>query len=281
MAQFFSLPFSWEIGQMANEGLTRELENNADIFEIDGGLLGRTITAGFTGYVVTNGYFTTCYIPIAHTVAKIKSKYIFLPFVILVALATTFVNQERAAMLLVAVYFLFYLFMFNKPSKMSLLFGALALLFIFYLDVVFSSLEMGRLQELSDNIRGKLWMDFKQFLITDQLYFGGLYNYISVYKINQHNCLLAAWTMGGIFTFLSFCVLFFSALQELTRIVINRNYIKNDIVAFSLATSCLLYLMYSLTHSSGLQNDGMMFWLPYTLLLVYKKLYNNPIEVTR
>lgn len=281
IGQFFSFPPSWEIGQMANEGLTRELENNADIFEYDEGLLGRTITAGFTGFVVTNGYFTTCYLSIAHQVSKVHSKYVLFPITTIVAMAVTYMNQERAAMLLVLLYFLFYVFMYYKPSKLFLLFGGLLLLFFYCQDAIFNSMEMGRLMEFSDSTRGKLWMDFKQFLSTDQLYFGGLYNYISVYEVNQHNCLLAAWTMGGIFTFLSFCLLYFSALQELTCLVINRNFAKTNLIAFSLATSCVLYLLYSLTHSSGLQNDGVMFWLPYTLLLVYKKLYNIPNEMTR
>ena len=281
IGQFFSFPPSWEIGQMVNDGLTRELENNADIFEYDGGLLGRTITAGFTGFVVTNGYFTTCYLPIAHQVLKAHSKYVFFPILIIVALAVTFINQERAAMLLVLLYFLFYVFMYYKPSKLFLLFGGLLLLFFYCQDAIFNSMEMGRLMEFSDSTRGKLWRDFRQFLYTDQLYFGGLDNYISVYKVNQHNCLLAAWTIGGIFTFLSFCVLYFYALYELARMLFNWDFIKSNIIFFSLATSCGLYLLYSLTHSSGLQNDGVMFWLPYTLLLVYKKLYNIPNEMTR
>lgn len=274
IAQFFSIPFSWEIGQMVNDGLSRELDANEAIFNDDMGLIGRTITAGFTGFVVTNGYFTTCYLPIAHQAIKIKNNVFLLLFLIIIALTASFVNQERSAFFLVLAYFLIYLFLYKGISKVFFLFFCIVLIILF-LNVDFSQFELGRFAEFSDRSRNTLWKDFYDFLGTDRALFGGENNYVSLYKVNQHNCLTAAWTIGGIFTFLTFSILYFSAALVLTRLIVNRVFIESNAIAFSLAFSCMLYLIYSLTHSSGLHNDGVMFWLPYTLLLKYKKIFKK------
>ena len=273
--QFNNSHWAWAIGQLVNNGLSRELEANSDLID-SGNLVGRTITAGLTGFVVTNGYFTSTFLPIS--VERFHENnfwnFIGLTFIMILTLIVVYANQERSSMVLVLVFMVYYFTFMRKVSK-TIPFVLLFFIVFYFLSGFIQTIDWGRLENLQDAGRISHIEQFISYLSTDKALFGGFYHYIGSHESNQHNCLLAAWTMGGIFTFVSFSVFFFYSIHVLlskTRL----NYRKKfGITPVFLAVSCLIYHAYSLTHSSGVHNDGMMFWIPYVLLLSCERIVKS------
>lgn len=273
IAQFLNLPYSWDIGVFFNNGLARELDSNAEVMEAVDTLIGRTITAGLIGFVVTNGYFLATFLPITHRFLKQELGFAAGGITVVLACIAVFCCQERAAFACVIGYFLIYQFFYIKERPIMPILIAIVVVVLYNL-VDFHSFDLGRFTDFKDDARTTITDNFFEYIMSDESIFGGLYHYLNIYKINQHNAILAAWTMGGIPCFILFTYWFVKATHSLIRKTLS-SYSARHYLLSSLAISCLVYQVYSLTHSSGVQSDGVMFWFLYPLILQYERLFLN------
>lgn len=276
LLQFLNFDWAWELGKMSNAGLIREMETNSWLFESENtaGFIGRTITAGFTGFVVTNGYFTTCYFPTAlFACEKLRYRRLWVILTITLCVLTTFVNQQRSGFFFIILFIIFYLiFLYKEKYKNTLLF-AIIVIAIYYLPSFIKTIDFGRLLNFQDSTRDSISNNFYAFILTVDSFFGGMHTYTEQYGIMQHNSIKGAWVVSGIFGFLCFLILYLRLCIRLLKKIFSYVFCsKYSLLEVLLSISSLLYLVYSLTHASGLHNDGMMFWLTYTLLLTYERL---------
>lgn len=274
--QFLNFDWAWELGTMSNAGLLREMETNSWLFESGNttGFIGRTITAGFTGFVVTNGYFTTCYFPTAlFACEKLRNRRLWMIFTITLCVLTTFVNQQRSGFFFVILFIIFYLIFLYKDKIKSYLLFPIILFAVIYLPSFLQAIDFGRLLDFQDSTRDSISNNFYSFITTVDSFFGGMSVYTEQYGIMQHNSIKGAWVISGFWGFLCYLILYLRlCIRLLKKVYLHVFYSKYTLLEVLLSISCLLYLAYSLTHASGLHNDGMMFWLTYSLLLTYERL---------
>lgn len=270
LAQFLNYSWAWELGQLANSGLSREMENNSFLFETNVGFLGRTITAGFTGFVVTNGYFTASYLPASlAAVQNAKSRIILVAALFILCVITCFVNQQRSAFALVGLFVVFYVVYYQKTKwKPVILF--FSIVFVLFYGSVFLTADFGRLLDFGDSTRDSIYANFFDFATSIDGVFGGYSSYVEQYGIMQHNSILGSMVLGGYAGFIMFVYLFFESIVALLKRIKYVNWRdKYSIQVGLLSCGCLMYLAYSLTHASGLHNDGIMFFLMYSLIISY------------
>ena len=129
---------------------------------------------------------------------------------------------------------------------------------------------MGRLStDTNNDSRIMLFKDFFDFITKGSWLFGGAKEYYEKYGSFQHNTFLSAWVGGGIFSFVTFVILYFKLiLGNLNTILLLKD--QRFFYPFTLcfAVAAIIFLLYSNTHSAGVQSGSPMFWVVYTMMYI-------------
>lgn len=265
--QYMNSGFAWLIATMISNSAEEGMERTEMYTNAYDGVLGFSLVAGAFGFVVTNGYFLATYLSVL--TYRINKKGLFnvtSAFLLLVVGGCViFVTQQRMAFLsfvLVSCYIIWY----GMGRKFRIPLIVLGGIFLTYYGI--SNIEMGRLTSNTNNdTRMRLFDEFFDFLMKGSSLFGGAVGYLNTYGKAQHNTFLSAWVLGGIFTFVVYVLLYFKLLKES---IINVFSLKSErfdypfTLCFAIAS--IIFLLYSITHSSGVQTGSPMFWVVYVMM---------------
>lgn len=272
MWQFTNSPIAWAIGQMINPLSDSALEQLTYYGTQGDTLLSHAIVSGLTGFSVTNGYFIACFLPIVtyRVWGGRNSLVTWLGIIVMVAFSLYLVYciQQRMALLVVCTYVLSILLFASQRRNKGIILCAIVFLVIFIAINLQIDLEKyGRLFSFEDEHRTHTGEYLRLFLSdVNMLLFG---NNTSEGEINAemvltlgHNSFLNALRVAGVISFFIYIKLFFNLLSECYHSFINS--INKNAMQTALSISCILYLLYSMTHSDGIPTGGIYFWLFYT-----------------
>lgn len=268
--QYNGSPIAWAIGNSISEMSEEHYEVAEKLINSGKGLLYNAVITGITGFVVSNGYFCATYLPVVTKglYGKFNKEWIWPVAVLVFSFITIFYIQQRTSFYLAIVYLVFFLI---ARSKMSMTFF-LIFLFVSYgiYGGIGESQDIGRLS-LSENLENRvlLFDHFFAFLNSDIMFWGGLESYMKNFGMVQHNTLLASWVYGGFLSFLVYCVLYFLLFINMAKKVL-KNIKYSHLHVNSIAFGCagVIYLLFSLSHSDGVHNGSVMFWLVYLLFVI-------------
>lgn len=266
--QFNGNPTGWLIGEIISPQNAATINEYDDVLQLSDSMLNYSLVGGLWGYAVANGYFTATYLPIVSMLVWNNKKEILLGiFMLIYAVVICYMVQQRMAFILVVLYILFIIFTRTNLFAKILLF--IGVLFLMSSESIMFDLDMGRLNfDQKNEDRLELLEDFDSFLDSGNVIFGGYSDYINRFgELGQHNTFLDVWTRSGFVGLLAFCVLFAIVVYRSITIAYC-SYAKRYYNIFALSISCIIFLLYSMTHSSGLQSGAVIFWLPYTLMMV-------------
>ena len=261
---------AWEIARLISSS-TEEGIYKADMYTDDAGSLwGYSIIGGIMGSVVQNGYFSATFLPVvSYRLLKHKGKDTLVGLLMfMVGVLVISITQQRMAFVSLVIYAIFLFFLVAKiENKVFLIFLAI---FLSIYAISLEHINWGRLAG-SANITSRflLFDRFFEFINTKAFWYGGAVKFLETYEKAQHNTFLAAWVLGGVFTFIVFCVLYFKLLRDcIVRISenIKRSYSHPYTICYAVAA--IIFMIYSLTHSAGIQSGSPMFWIAFTAMIV-------------
>lgn len=234
---------------------------------------------GLTGNVVNNGYFIASMLPVSVIGIWSEKKYfrIIGYVILLVASYCIYIVQQRTTFLILLVFYVFLLL--YKKDKILITMGVCLLCVVLFNADVFTGIDMGRLSvETSNDDRLALFADFYRFVNSPDIFLGGAQIFYDQYNGGaQHNTFTSALVLGGIPVFISFVWLMYKILCSLNQY--RKKVYNNEIYNLPLCFGCVAFVLCSMTHSTGIQNDGLLFWLLYGLILSYNKV--NSINVKK
>lgn len=281
--QFVNSSIAWEIAtrisSSAEEGMA-----DAEMYSNTGdSLLGYSIVAGAFGFVVTNGYFLATYLPVVtHRIYNRKVWDTVLSVALLVVGAVAiFLTQQRMAFAALLLYIVFF-FWFGFKRKYSIIL-ILAMILGGLFVLFFKDFNLGRLSAgFNDNTRMRLFGNFVDFIDSGAFWYGGAVAFLEKYHKAQHNTFLSAWVLGGVFTFVVYCVLYFNLLWEsVKRIWMHRKNTRLFPYTISYAVGAALFLFYSITHSAGVQSGSPLFWALFMPMLIADRLERKNVILQR
>lgn len=232
---------------------------------------------GLTGNVVNNGYFFAAMLPVS-VIGLWSNKKIFRIIgyvVLLVASYCIYIVQQRTTFLILLAFYVFLIL--YKKDKILISMGLCLLSVIIYNADVFSAIDMGRLSlETSNDDRLALFADINRFIESSDVFLGGEQIFYDRYNGGvQHNAFTSAIVIGGIPVFISFVWLTLKIFRSLNKYRKKANI--DEIYYLPLCFGCFAYFLCSMTHSTGIQNGGVLFWLLYGHILSFDKV--NSINV--
>ena len=223
---------------------------------------------GMLSNVVRNGYFIASFLPIV-TVSVLSKKIphqIIGLFILFLATICAFVVQQRMSFLFILFYILFLAFV-----KQNRLLVSLIIVTLVYLTIQGISFDTGRLNINTENgDRMSLFAKFINFISTEDVVFGGYENYLQKYGGYQHNSFTSVVVLGGIPSLIAFSVLFYRMLKKIVRFILVS--MNTQPIICSLCITCFIYAFYGMTHSTGIQNDGLYFWLSYSIVIATQRI---------
>ena len=230
---------------------------------------------GLTGNVVNNGYFLSTMLPIS-VMGLWSEKKLFRFFslgVLAIATYCIYIVQQRTAFI---ILLLFYTFLILLKRDKYIIAIAVCLLFISINKTnIFTSIDMGRLSlDTSNDDRLLLFENFFRFVKSPDILLGGAQIYYDVYRGGvQHNAFTSALIIGGIPVFITFLWLVFKIFKSLHQFYRN----NGNAYYIPLCLGCTAYFLCSMTHSTGIQNGGVLFWVLYGLILSFNNVKNETI----
>lgn len=265
--QFKNIYIGWVIGQIINPDVTSRLIDYESQLLYSDSFLNLSIIAGICGFVVANGYFLATYLPIVSRPIwnSGKKNFILGSLILTIAVVTSYMIQQRMAFILIISYVLFIIY--RRLNFLTKIF----LIIIFIVICLFSSgldIDMGRLTlDQSNEDRIELFQQFNSFLESGNIICGGYSDYLTRFGgIGQHNTFLDAWTRSGLIGLFIYLILYIMIFFK-SIVVAYQSYLKKDHVTATCSFACIIYLLYSTTHSTGLQSGDILFWLPYVLMV--------------
>lgn len=285
MLQYNNSPIGWTIGMYLNPIDFEDVEARASLG--DANEFGKSILAGIMGRATANGYFIATMLPIVSYFIwdklKLKTLWTYAMFV-LAGICIYYIQQRMA--LAVAVAYLFSIILLKKTSPTTkILASSIAIIVLaFSLDYLqgLDLSRMGRLASTEDELRSSTLTVLGDFLSDPQKVLLG-YNQIAseedktMFLILGHNAFTAALRLGGVFLLLTFIVLFFYLCRTLVEILLFSRR-EEDYRTMGMAVGCFCYLLYSQTHSTGVQSGSIMFWVMYMLTLQSHRIKYEAIE---
>ncbi len=264
ISQYYNNPIAWAISQTITPVDFSELEDRISGVATTTGL---AVSGGLFGYAVANGYFLASYAPLTSiSIWEKRTKSTFKGLsILLLSCFAAFATQERMALVVLMVYICIFLYTSrnNKKSSILLVLSILAIMWYFSSN----DIDVGRFSmDQNNDDRKELFRAFELFMSSDFALVGGYVNY-SHFGGGQHNCFLDSITRFGIVGGVYFVLLFYRVTKYLLasfRESLSLRQIKTTV----LSVSCLLYMLYSLTHSTGLQSGDVMFWVLFALCFV-------------
>ena len=101
---------------------------------------------------------------------------------------------------------------------------------------------------------------------TDSVWFGSWSGYNSHFRgLNQHNTFTDEIIRYGLVGLIPFVILFWN-VAKFSIIHFFKARKKQLQMIYIYASATLLYLLYSMTHGTGLQSGDVMFWLLFAVL---------------
>lgn len=233
-------------------------------------LLGSYLS-GITGNVVSNGYFLASFIPISTIGLFSKNRFYKIVGYLILAFASIciFVVQQRMAFLILMFYVSFLAFI--KRDRYLPFLVVIVLVYSILQDLSFNTFDTGRLSMDTDNEdRIMLFEHFFNFANSENILFGGYENYQNNYGDIQHNSFTSVVILGGIPSLIAFSVLFYRVVKNLGKLMLIT--MNSQPIICSLSIGGLIYAFYGMTHSQGLQNEGLYFWTLYAVLIAVQRI---------
>lgn len=274
--QFYNVKLGWSIGLLINPGALKFMNmaeyymNGADNF------LNRSIVYGLTGFVVQNGYFSTVFLPIATNTLFVctgnKRNMLFAYFILFLGIVTIYMIQQRMAFALLILFLLSLIYLKTGAFTKTILIGASIVTFA--LATTTFDLDMGRLttNDISSDSRMNQIDNFVDFFNSNNFPLGASLDEKSLGDSLGHNTLLDSLRRGGFLTFIIYIITFFVILINCVRTCFLA-YKEKYKYTFAFATSCVIFMLYSFTHSTGIQSGAVYFWFVYSMMVI-----SNSIE---
>jgi hypothetical protein len=237
---------------------------------------------GFFASSVANGYFSV--IPTVLILYFLKNteniwQKIILYGSVMFLLCGLFVVQQRFVLLLTGAFYIYYIYLNTKHIMPVLLILFISTAYIFLNTLNVGKEDLGRLQDLSDNERVKIYqlsIKFIQnnFLFGGQLDFGKYLQNNGVIVFSSHNfvfiALIYSGAFGGIILIYLYILMIKRGLVSIFRF---------QMPQFFIAVALVIYLLTSLTHNSSLVTGDEIIWILFGLLLVSIKINNYQIKL--
>lgn len=255
-------PIAWTIANTLNPSTSDFLDKWEEYQYYHNSNIGYSSIPGLIGDVVGNGYFIAVFTPLICIPLASYSKKSFIFSIITYAIgfvACYYVQQRMCFLLMItfAIYFCF--FCIKVPMFFRVVIIIVGVITaISYLETV----DLGRLNENSDRARSHLFQKFIDFCNTKDVYIGSFYNYNMDGTIGQHNCFLDVIVRGGIFSLIPFIFFTIDVIKKALKAY------KVSVFGKAVAVSIIFYILYSLTHSTGLHCGDTTFWIPFGFLFV-------------
>ena len=270
--QFFNLQIGWDLGLAINPGAISDL-NKAEYYLTDADiLLSRSIVFGITSFVVANGYYLTVFLPIVsnnllRNQVNVKGRIISIIMLVISGISI-FMVQQRIAFFLLICYIIFVLYIITRKILLFKLISAIIFVLLIGLFTIAVDYDLGRLtlSDLQSDSRMNQIDNFMCFLNSDDFIFGAdLDNKVLLYSLG-HNTIMDALRRGGFISLLLYLPLFIIVVYKCSNISI-RGFMQNWHYSYTFSISCVLFIAYSLTHSTGIQSGAVLFWFIYSLMI--------------
>ena len=284
--QYKNSPLGWAVGMSINPIDLDEL-NKIQSSLGDANEFRKAVIAGIMGKAVGNGYFIATMLPVTTYFIwdKLGLKSLWSLIMFAVAAICIYYIQQRMA-LAVSVVYLFSIFMLKQVSATTrFLFTAatIAILALFMNDILnYDYSQLGRLTNTEDELRSSTLSVLDDFIRDPRRMLLG-YNKIitsedrNLFLIMGHNTFTDALRLGGIFLLLIYIVLFYFLCKTLFEIILFSRH-EEDYRTMGMAIGCLCFMLYSQTHSTGVQSGSIMFWTLYMLTIQSHRVRFEAIE---
>ena len=273
--QYKNSPLGWTIGITINPHQLVELNKIQSTLE-NSNEFNRAILPGIMGRAVGNGYLIATMLPVMTYFIwdkfKLKTLWSFAMFAVS-AICIYFIQQRMV--LAVSVAYLFSIILLKRLSATTkILFTAatIAVLAIFMDNILnYDYSQLGRLTKTEDEFRYSTLTTLESFISNPKRMMLG-YNQINseedktLFLILGHNTFTDSLRLGGIFLLMTYIVLFFYLCKTLIEIVLFSRQ-EEDYRTMGMAVGCLCFMLYSQTHSTGVQSGSIMFWTLYMLTI--------------
>ena len=276
--QYQNSPIGWSIGMAINplqlEDLDELQSKIKDISETT-----KSVIPGIMGRVTGNGYFIATMLPVMtyyiwdKTRFKIRTLWLLGMFGLGV-MCIYYIQQRMALVVFITYLFSIILFKERVITKKLLLWMIIVMALAYFKDSIlgFDYSQTGRLFDMEDVKRASTLSTLVDFNNNNPQFFWLGYNQIitpedrELFLIIGHNTFTDALRLGGIFLLLTFTVLFFFLCKELIMIFFFSRREK-DFRTMGFAIGSLCFLLYSQTHSTGVQSGSFMFWTLFMLTM--------------
>lgn len=272
LGQFFNISFAWDVGNAINAYASEISTLYMERYDVSMGYLGVSIINGICASVVDNGYFITTSFPLLFILKKNHNKIseydAFLYISVFLTILASFLIQQRMCFYLIVLFFVWRLWTSLSGSGRVLLI-ILAITFITSTEFWLANVEFGRLDDASDSDRAETYLNSISMIFDDARLFclGGEAYYRQFFEHTPHNTIIGAWVYSGVLGFMVFLMMIFLLLKKLLPVIMEHGS-TSSLIHCSLAECCLLFIVYSMTHSTGIHNGkGLYFWLFYGLFL--------------
>lgn len=283
--QYTNNEIGWSIGN-AIAPMNDFWQDRYELLSENENMLMNAICCGINGFVVTNGQFTACFLPlISFAVFSRKRMYRILSLLLIAAgFVTVICIQQRMGFVIIILYLIFMLWLKAKRMSLRALILVVGLLMIGVLswDFDFDLEKLGRLSNFDDELRWSTFSVLSEFLEDPSKVLLGNCTIATDYDHNMlltlgHNCFTDALRRAGIFGFLIFVCLFASILKSGLQSM-RRGIECNDFLSVGLVLCLMFNLVYSLGHSDGIPSGSVFFWLSYALLICSEEIQKKEAE---
>lgn len=280
------IAMGWSIGMFINPTEIEELEELQSKM-VDTREAKASVIMGIMGRSVGNGYFVATFLPVLtyYVWDKFHLKTLWAFFIIAITAVCIYFIQQRMALVVVATYILCVILLRRAPSLVKFFaFSVALLLILYYFDSIvgFDYTQAGRLSDFADEARSNTLSVFNDFIRNPkQLLFGN--NQITtdeekqIFLVIGHNTFTDTFRRGGLILFLPFVVLFFCLCKTLIGVLLFSRDVE-DYRTMGMAIGCICFLLYSQTHSTGVQSGSIMFWTLYMLTIQSHRVRCEAIE---
>lgn len=287
------ISLGWSLGMAINPTeaeemyeLQAKIDNDEDI--------KKAVVMGIMGRAVGNGYFMATFLPVVtyYFWDKPFFKHVWSFFVMVITFVCVYFIQQRMALVVVAAYLLCLVLLKERSLLVKVFLGMICLLvLIVSLESIlsFDYTRSGRLYDFSDDIRSSTFYVFNEFISNPiNLFFGSNHIYNEeehqVFLVLGHNTFLDTIRMGGLFLLIPYLILFYCVCKTIFKIFFFSRKVK-DYRTMGMAIGCFCFLLYSQTHSTGIQSGSIMFWTLYMLCVQSHRVKceqtNNGVELIR
>ena len=284
--QYNNSLLGWTIGMSINPTQQDELGEIQSVLEnVED--FRRAILTGIMGNAVSNGYFIANMLPIMTYFIwdkfKLKTLWSFAMFAV-AAICIYFIQQRMA--LAVAAAYLIAIITLKRTSIVTKIFFSTAAIIVIalYINDIqnYDYSKWGRLVNTEDELRSSTLTVLDSFISNPQrLLLGNNQNVTNedyyIFHTLGHNTFTDSLRLGGIFLLLTYIVLFFFLCKTLIEIAFFSRR-EEDFRTMGMAIGCLCYMLYSQTHSTGVQSGSIMFWTLYMLTIQSHRVRCEAIE---